>query len=101
MKRGLVTVPSLSISPEAGCLAGIVWRLGIYCQAKLETWHLLPSKVGDLATTAMVLSNINKGALVFNVMMPSNKSGDLAPTVLELSNGLCVMQCDLSGQVNV
>ena len=32
-------------------------------------------------------------------MMPSNKNGDLATTVLELSNGLCVMQCDLSGQV--
>ena len=121
MKRGLVTVPYLNISPEAGCLSGIVWSLGIYSQAKSESWHLQPSKVGVLASTAKqsrrlsahssgakqykqsrsLEQYINKGALVFNEMMPSNKSGDLAPTVLELSNRLCVMQCDLSGQVNV
>jgi hypothetical protein len=62
------------------------WRLGIHCRAKSETWHPLPSKVGDLVTIAMVLGTIKDGDLVSGEMIPSNMRGDLVPIVLVLSN---------------
>ncbi len=71
-KAGVLTCIALVLS--------IIQRLGIYCRAQLETWHILPSEVGDLASIAEQSQRLGiycRAELETWHLLPS-KVGDLA-----------------------